>query len=556
MQQALITIGMLAGGVGLFLLAVNMITDGLKLAAGYALRNLLGEWTRSPLHGVVTGFSITALVQSSSAVTIATIGFVNAGLISMYQALGIVYGSNIGTTMTGWLVTMIGFEFKVAAFAMPMIGVGMLLRLTGGDSRRAHIGTALAGFGLFFTGVDVLKDAFEGIATTVNLEDFAVEGAAGILLYLAVGFLMTVLTQSSSAAIALTLTAVSGGLLGLHAAAAMVIGTNIGTTSTAALAVIGATPNARRVAAAHIIFNAGTGIVALAILPMLLWAVGAAGEWLEMEIIPTVTLALFHTIFNIIGVLLILPVSHLLAHFLEKRFVTEEEIESRPRYLDKTVAVSPVLALNALSLELSRIATVARRMALEALSTELAPGKNIANDHRVAKNLSSAVAGFITQLEKGSLSGDIATQLAKVLRAEQHLLACADQALDIVRAQLNLKAVTDEKLMEDLAHYRAEVVSLMKMANTEKEDFSFEDCEAQMQQVQLAYETIKAELLRAGAELRIPIPVMIDILDQNNRIRRMPRHMVRAMHYLSELSMVANVKLPEHELEPGAEAAE
>ena len=115
MQQTLITIGMLAGGVGLFLLAINMITDGLKLAAGYALRNLLGEWTRSPLHGVVTGFSITALVQSSSAVTIATIGFVNAGLISMYQALGIVYGSNIGTTMTGWLVTMIGFRATTRA---------------------------------------------------------------------------------------------------------------------------------------------------------------------------------------------------------------------------------------------------------------------------------------------------------------------------------------------------------------------------------------------------------------------------------------------------------
>ncbi len=275
-----------------------------------------------------------------------------------------------------------------------------------------------------------------------------------------------------------------------------------------------------------------------------------------MEIIPTVTLALFHTIFNIIGVLLILPVSHHLAHFLEKRFVTQEEIEGRPRYLDKTVAVSPVLALNALALELSRIATVARRMALEALSTESAPGKNIANDHRVAKNLSSAVAEFITRLEKASLSGDVATQLAKVLRAEQHLLACADQALDVVRAQLGLGVVTDEKLMEDIAHYRAEVVSLMKMANPEEEGFSFEDCEAQMQQVQIAYDALKAELLQAGAELRIPIPLMIDILDQNNRIRRMPRHMVRAMHYLSELSMVANVKLPEQEQEPEPEVAE
>ena len=120
----------------------------------------------------------------------------------------------------------------------------------------------------------------------------------------------------------------------------------------------------------------------------------------------------------------------------------------------------------------------------------------------------------------------------------------ARKALGVVRAQLKLEIVTDEKLMEDIAHYRAEVVSLMKMANPEEEGFSFDDCEVQMQQVQDAYEALKAELLLEGAELRILIPVMIDILDQNNRIRRMPRHMVRAMHYLSVLSMATNVKLP------------
>ncbi|MFV2004345.1 MAG: Na/Pi cotransporter family protein [Gammaproteobacteria bacterium] len=545
MQQSLITIGMLAGGVGLFLLAVHMITDGLKRAVGYALRDLLGKWTRSPVRGIVTGLSITALVQSSSAVTVATIGFVNAGLINLYQALGVVYGSNIGTTVTGWLVVMIGFEIKVETFAMPLIGLGMLLRITGGDSRRAHIGLALAGFGLFFTGIDVLKEAFEGLASNIDLGEFAVVGTAGILLHLAIGFLMTVLTQSSSAAIAITLTAVSGGLLGLHAAAAMVIGANVGTTSTAALAVIGATPNAKRVAAAHILFNVGTGVVALMILPLLFSVVEAAGALLEVENMPTVAVALFHTIFNILGVLLMLPLSNRLARFLSKRFVTHEEIEGRPKYLDKTVAVSPVLALNALSLELSRIATVTRRMALEALSTESAPGKRIANDHLVAKNLSNAVAEFIAHLEKDILSDEVAAQLAKVLRAEQHLLTCANQAMAIARVQSELGEVTDIKLMDEIAHYHAEAVRLMKMANHEEEGFSFTDCDTQMQQVRDSYDSLKESLLQAGAELRIPIPLMIDILEQNSRIRRMPRHMLRAMHYLGELSMTADVTLPE-----------
>ena len=138
MHQFIITIGMLVGGLGLFLLAVKMITDGLKEASGHALREMLGKWTRSPAHGIVSGFSITALVQSSSAVTVAIIGFVNAGLLTMRRALGVVYGANIGTTITGWLVAIVGFKINVDAFALPLIGIGMLLNLTGGGSRRAQ----------------------------------------------------------------------------------------------------------------------------------------------------------------------------------------------------------------------------------------------------------------------------------------------------------------------------------------------------------------------------------------------------------------------------------
>ena len=545
MQQWLLTIGMLAGGLGLFMLAVSMITDGLKLAAGQALRELLGNWTRSPAHGIVTGLSITAIVQSSSAVTVATIGFVNAGLITMYQALGIVYGANIGTTMTGWLVAIVGFKINVDAFALPIIGIGMLLRLTGGESRRAPLGLALAGFGLFFIGIDVLKETFEGLAAAIDLEKFTLEGFAEVFLYLGIGFLMTVLTQSSSAAIAITLTAASGGILGLHAAAAMVIGANVGTTSTAAIAVIGATPNAKRVAAAHIIFNAATGMVALIILPVLFLILEFTGEFLGLENNPAVTLALFHTTFNVLGVLLMWPMTDRLTQFLEKRFVTQEEIEGQPRYLDKTVAVSPMLALNALALELSRIAEVTRQMALEALSTDSVPGKAIASDHMVVRNLSQAVAEFITRLEKSSLSGEIAEQLARVLRAEQHLLACADQAMLVVRAQAAQDRVVDEKLLQGLADYRAQVVRLMTLSNAEDDGFSMTEYEGQLQQVQTAYDDVKEALLISGAELHIAIPGMIDILEQNSRIRRMARQMFKATRLLDELYKLVAVRLPE-----------
>ena len=545
MQQNLIIAGMLAGGLGLFMLAVNMITDGLKSAAGHALRDLLGKWTRSPAHGVITGLSITAIVQSSSAVTVATIGFVNAGLISMHKSLGVIYGSNIGTTMTGWLVAVVGFKINIEAFAFPMIGIGMLLRLTGGESRRANFGLALAGFGLFFIGIDVLKDAFDGLVTVIDLNRFTIEGVWGVLMFVAVGFMMTVLTQSSSAAIAITLTAATGGVVEIYTAAAMVIGANVGTTSTAALSVIGATSNAKRVAAAHIIFNVVTGIVALLSLPLLLWGVQNTEKLLGLEAVPAVTLAIFHTSFNVLGVMLMFPMNRHLVKFLDGLFVTQEEIEGRPRYLDKTVAVNPLLAVNALALELSRITTVVRRMSLEALSSEFVPSVRIRRDFIVARKLSSEVASFITQLERGMLSKDISEQLAKVLRAEQHLLSCADQALEIARMQAELDVVTDEKVLEGISCYRAEVVTLMKMANPEEESFSFADCELQLDKIQHAYDAVKVDLLNAGAELRMVIPVVIDILEQNSRIRRMPRQMVKAMRYLSELSMIAEVRIPE-----------
>ena len=536
---------MLAGGLGLFMLAVNMITDGLKLAAGHALRDMLAKSTRSPTRGIITGVGITAIVQSSSAVTVATIGFVNAGLLTMYQALGIVYGSNIGTTMTGWLVAIMGFNIKVDAFALPLIGIGMLMHLTGGESRRKPMGLALAGFGLFFIGIDVLKDAFEGMATAIDLNKITVDGIAGVFLLVGIGFLMTVLTQSSSAAIAITLTAATGGMLGLYAAAAMVIGANLGTTSTATIAVIGATSSAKRVAAAHVIFNFVTGLIALLILPILFLIVQTTGEFLGLEAIPAVTLALFHTVFNVLGVLIMWPMSGKLALFLESRFVTQEEAEGRARYLDKTVAVSSTLALNALVLELSRIASVARRMALEALSTDSKPGRRIKVDYMVAKKLSFAVSEFITQLEKGLLSDDVAEQLAKVLRAEQHLLACSEQAMFVVKAQSELERLNDEKLGVDISHYRAEVVKLISMTNLDEKEFSIIDCEDQLRQVQNAYDDVKKVLLLAGAELRIPVQNMIDLLEQNSRIRRMVRQMIKAIHLLNELNVVSEVKVPE-----------
>jgi phosphate:Na+ symporter len=368
-------IGTFFGGLGLFLLAVSMITDGLQLAAGDTLRDVLARFTRTPLRGVASGVLVTGVVQSSSAVTVATIGFVNAGLLSLDQSLGVVYGANVGTTVTGWIVALVGFNVNVEGLALPLIGAGMLARVVRPTGRIAPLGEALAGFGLFFIGVDVLRGAFEVFANGVDVASYAPQSGFGVLLYVLLGFGMTLITQSSSAAIAITLTAATGGVLGLEAAAGMVIGANLGTTSTAALAVIGATANARRVAAAHIVFNLLTGIVAFSLLPGMLWSVRETETILGLGDVPAVSLALFHTVFNLLGLALMWPLTRRLAAFLGGRFTTPAERIARPRYLDRNVRATPALAVHALELELLHASALARECVAAAIAADAAPGR-------------------------------------------------------------------------------------------------------------------------------------------------------------------------------------
>lgn len=196
--------GSFIGGIGLFLLGMRLMTDGLRLAAGSALRRMLGQWIRTPMRGLLSGALITSLVQSSSAITVATIGFVNAGLLTLRQSVGVIYGSNIGTTMTSWLVALIGFDVDVKALALPLIGTGVMMRLTGAHRRYGALGEALTGFGLFFLGIDVLKVAFSNVGAEVPLQHFANGGMGGAALFVGIGFVLTLLMQSSSAAMALS----------------------------------------------------------------------------------------------------------------------------------------------------------------------------------------------------------------------------------------------------------------------------------------------------------------------------------------------------------------
>lgn len=227
------------GGLGLLLLGMQLLTDGLKAAAGSHLQSYLERSTQTRLRAAFSGFTVTALVQSSSAVVVALLGFTNAGMLKLKQAAWVVFGSNVGTTMTAWIVALIGLKLNIGIVAWPLIGVGMLLQLVRRTDPLGSIGLAVAGFGVLFVGLDTLRDAFEQLVTVMPVGQLSISGPVGILLAVFAGALLTALVQSSSAALAIVLTASVSGVFSPLAGAAVVIGANIGTTVTALLASIG-----------------------------------------------------------------------------------------------------------------------------------------------------------------------------------------------------------------------------------------------------------------------------------------------------------------------------
>jgi phosphate:Na+ symporter len=336
-------ISTILGGVGLFLLGMLLMTDGLKALAGDSLRRVLTRFTGTPLTALVSGAAVTALVQSSSATTLTTIGFVSAGLLTFPQALGLIFGANVGTTSTGWLVALLGLKFSVSTVAMPVVGAGALLRLVA-RGRPASAGMALAGFGLIFIGIDALQAGMKGLADHVNPASFPQATAAGRVFLAAVGAGMTVVVQSSSAAVAITLAALDAGTISFSQAAALVVGQNVGTTVTAVIAAVGGSVPAKRTALAHVLFNVLTGVVALGLLPVFVQGAAALAARIGGHAGAT-SLAAFHTSFNLLGIAMFLPLTRPFAALIMR--LVKERGPPLTRNLDRSTVGLPAIAVEA-----------------------------------------------------------------------------------------------------------------------------------------------------------------------------------------------------------------
>ncbi|WP_304641236.1 Na/Pi cotransporter family protein [Pseudomonas sp.] len=371
----------LAAGVALFMMGMRHLEDGFRAFTGGALERWLAKSTNRLWKSLLFGITSTALVQSSSLVTLLSIAFLSAGLITLVAGIGIVFGANLGTTTGAWLIALVGLKVDLAAVAMPMLVFGVML----GRRVEAHwkgIGQVLLGIGLLFLGIDLMKAGFEAFEGALDLERIAVSGWLGVLIYTLVGMLATVLMQSSHATMMITLAALAAGQLAYGNALAMAVGANLGTTITAVIGAVGSNNAGRRLAAAHILFNLVTAAVALVILPWLVRAVDISADLLGIAADAyTLKLAIFHTLFNVLGLVIMLPwvplmVSLLMRWIPDERQTGEgdaagamlsEQPRTRAIYLNDSALLHADTALKVLDQELGHLASLSRQVIAVAL---------------------------------------------------------------------------------------------------------------------------------------------------------------------------------------------
>ena len=302
------------GGLGLFLLGIHHLTEGLKGLAGDSLRRALQAMVGGRLSAIISGALFTVLIQSSTATTLTVIGFVSAGLVTFSQAVGVIIGATFGTTSTPWLVAIFGFRLRISAFALPMVGVGAFLWLIA-KGRARSAGAILAGFGLLFIGIDYLQNGMEDISWNLDAIGGSSFGWQWILA--GIGILMSIVMQSSSAAAAATLVALNAGSLTFDQACAMIVGQSVGTAATSAMVAIGAGLAVRRAALAHIVYNVAVGIIGI----LLLGPLAAAGRWVGARVDDpdgVLALAAFSSIFKLLGILAFYPWLDGFSRFIER----------------------------------------------------------------------------------------------------------------------------------------------------------------------------------------------------------------------------------------------
>ncbi|NQV17980.1 MAG: Na/Pi cotransporter family protein [Armatimonadetes bacterium] len=515
----IVTIFKLLGALGVFLYGMRVMSDGIQKVAGKKLQSILNYMTANRVVAVLTGFLITALVQSSSATTVMVVSFVNASLLTLTQAIGVIMGANIGTTVTTWIVSFIGFKFQITAIALPVIGISLPFMFSKFKKRR-DIGEILVGFGLLFLGLMFLKSSVPDINSNPEvlefLKNYTELGFMSFVIFVLVGSILTVIVQSSSAAMAVTVTMAYMGWINFPTAAAIILGENIGTTVTAYLASIGTSVNARRTARAHFLFNV-LGVIWIAfIFKYFTEFILKIAPWDSQlqENLP-LNLALFHTIFNLTNTLLFISFIPQLAKIVEK-FVRPKERDISKEYkldyistgLQDTAQMNIMHARN----EISKMSDITENMFNSFFEVFNNPDnkmedqvKKIKEMEELTDQMQLEISKYLVECSKEELSETSIKNVNAMMRIVHELESIGDSCYKLIllcQRKYNKNLELHPKAKEEIKNYSELIYEFIHFNKSRLKEH------LQKQELDIAYElenqiNISRNNLRKAVRIRI-----------------------------------------------------
>lgn len=510
----------IAAGVALFLFGMLCMEQGFKAYSGGALQRMLSASTDRLWKSLSFGIVATTVMQSSSLVSVITISFMSAELIGLRQGIGIIFGANLGTTTGAWVVAGFGLTVKLSAYALPMLVFGVLF-LMQSSKKLKGIGWILVGIGFLFLGIHYMKEGFATYSEHIDLTQYAMTGIAGLLVFTLIGGVATVVMQSSHATLTLIITALAAGQISYENALALAIGANIGTTITAILGAIGANVAGKRLAGAHLIFNLVTGLAALLLIQGLVAAVDLLGSWLGIAADNhTLKLALFHTLFNLLGIMLMLPLVNVLVNWLERHLKEDNVHRDKPRFLSDASLALPQVALQAATKETRHLFSNAftliahgmsvRRASIvstDDLNTMLeAPGKTIEVDldeqyERMIKDIYSANIDFLSRAQ-AEASHEFSGSFSALRKANMDVVAAIKAIKHLRKNLLHYMQSDNPHIRREYNRFRIRIAEILRslaiIRGTDDTDLTL-----------LSLDIIKVEILDGESEAASAVDKLI-----------------------------------------------
>lgn len=516
----------IAAGVAIFLFGMIALERGFTAFTGGVLERVLKRSTDRLWKSVGFGVVTTTVMQSSSLVSVIAISFLSAGLISLSAGIGIIFGANLGTTTGAWLIAGLGLKVDIAAFSMPMLVFGVIFIMHNHKTLKG-LGNLLAGLGFLFLGIHFMKEGFEAFRDTIDLTAFAVAGYPGVFLFTLIGVAATVIMQSSHATLVLIITALAAGQVTYENALALAIGANVGTTITAIIGALGSNIEGKRLAAAHLLFNGVTAAIAIIFIHPLAWTVDSISAGLGIA--PdnyTLKLAVFHTVFNTIGVVALIPFTHRLAKRLTQLMPAIEHPRTEPLYLNEVALTVPAAAIEAVRQETVHLydhsfAIIAHTLGLRggeilsdvpidelvARSPRVAP-YNVDYDYETtAKTLYSAIVEFVSRAQP-TANSEQAERLFALRLASRDVVEGIKAAKHLHKNLARYSQSDTAALRREYNAIRTQLTSVLRrlhhvrMGQDRLEDvFTLEDVKLEMREVDLAL-NLRIEALLRERQLR------------------------------------------------------